>query len=109
MSELVGTMRKNNKFYETRHYDPPRNRRVYAGAKAALGYFWEFLVLVSKPWLTVLPVCFVFGLAVSFLAQRATPRTTPEVFYDAVLATIVSDFYLGAVVAVFMLYRAIFK
>jgi hypothetical protein len=94
-------MYKQERFYDVPTDDPPpRNRRIYAMAKAPFGYIWDFLVVVSSPWVKALPFAMAAAFVAAFVA-RAPAQTWKAIAFDALTVGLVWTAVLGAVFAVF--------
>lgn len=96
-------MYKQERFYDVPNSEPPpRNRRIYAMAKAPFGYIWEFLMMVSSPFLKALPFAMVAAFVVGYLAH-GHDQTLKALALDAFTVGLVWTAVLGAIIAVFKL------
>ncbi|KVP16797.1 hypothetical protein [Burkholderia ubonensis] len=103
-------MNKQEKFYDLPTEPPPRNRRVYAAAKAPFGYLWEFLGWASKPWLYALPLAMLASVVVNLIANGLPSLGGLMQFAgDSVTVGLLWTVYLGAVFAVLKVLQAIFE
>jgi hypothetical protein len=99
-------MYKQERFYDVPTDDPPpRNRRIYAMAKAPFGFIWQFLAWASKPWLKALPFAMAAAFVLAFLS-RGPAQTLKSVAVDALTVGVVWTAVLGAVFALFMMIAA---
>jgi hypothetical protein len=96
-------MVKQERFYDVPTSEPPpRNRRIYAMAKAPFRYIWEFLAMVSSPFLKALPFAMVAAFVVGYMAH-GHDQTFKALAWDAFTVGLIWTAVLGAVFAVFKL------
>jgi len=92
-------MYKQERFYDVpTNEPPPRNRRIYASAKAPFVWIWEFVVMVSKPWLVALPFAMVAAFAIGYMAH-GQEQTLKALAWDAFTVGLLWTAVLGAIIA----------